>query len=409
MAVVTLGEESTRQGHFYVPQFEVRIEGVGLPRDVLRDVLQITYKDSIKEIDSCEITVNNWDPTTRDFKYVGAETPETLAKNPLHSLFNPCHKEFELRMGYLSDNLRLMMRGSFTTLEPNFPSNGGPTLAVRGLNVLHKLRSKQYSHTWKNPPRKDSEIAEDIATLMDPGPPRKKRFPLPIVTDAKAKSQEKPIVYVAQNNQYDIDFLWSRARQRGYVVVVLETNPPQLYFGPPQGVQKKLSERVRVEVLRDVTFELKWGTSLIDFKPTLTTANQIKAATVKGVDRATRQAIKKKVTLQDPRIDINRDLLSLLEKCAREEIVVNEPSFTPAQAHERALAILLERFREMVTASGTCIGLPDLRAGQRVQITGVGSRFSGTYFVTETTHTINDQGYITKFSARREDKGKPPG
>jgi phage protein D len=405
MTVVTLDEESAGQGDFYVPQFEVRIEGVGLPPEVLRDVTQITYKDSIKEIDSFGITVNNWDPTTRDFKYVGAETKDTLKENPLHRLFDPCHKEFEVRMGYLSP-LRLMMRGSFTTLEPNFPSGGGPTLEVRGLNVLHELRSKQYSYTWKNPPRKDSEIAEEIATLMDPGPPRKKRFPLPIVTDEKAKSQEKPLVYVAQNQQYDIDFLWSRAKQRGYVVLVQEADPPnrrprrlrRLYFGPSQGGE--------MEGLRDVMFELKWGVSLMDFKPTLTTANQIKAATVKGWNRATRQAIKEKVTLQDRRIDINRDLLSLLEECdPREEIVVNEPSFTPAQARERALAILLERFKEMVTASGTCIGLPDLRAGQRVKITGLGSRFSGTYFVTDTTHTINDQGYITKFNARREDRG----
>lgn len=406
MTVVALDEESRRQGHFYVPQFEVRIEGVGLPLDILRDVTQISYKDSIKEIDSCEITVNNWDPATRDFKYVGAETKETLKKNPLHRLFDPCHKEFELRMGYLGD-LRVMMRGSFTTLEPNFPSGGGSTLAVRGLNVLHKLRSKQYSYTWKNPPRKDSEIAEEIATLMDPGPPRKKRFPLPIVTDEKAKSQEKPIISVAQNNQYDIDFLWSRAKQRGYVVFVQEADrptrrPKRLYFGPSQGGQ--------MGGLRDVTFELKWGISLMDFKPTLTTANQIKSVTVKGWNRATRQAIKEKVTLQDPRIDINRDLLPLLEECdPREEIVVNEPSFTPAQARERALAILMERFKEMVTASGTCIGLPDLRAGQRVKIAGLGSRFSGTYFVTDTTHTINDQGYITKFNARREDRGTSQG
>ncbi|MGH8066283.1 MAG: phage late control D family protein [Candidatus Entotheonellia bacterium] len=403
MTVVTLDEESAGQGDFYVPQFEVRIEGVGLPPEVLRDVIQITYKDSIKEIDSFGITVNNWDPTTRDFKYVGAETKDTLETNPLHRLFDPCHKKFEVRMGYLSP-LRLMMRGSFTTLEPNFPSGGGPTLEVRGLNVLHELRSKQYSSPWKG--KTDSQIAEEIATLMDPGPPPKKRFPLSIVTDEKAKSQEKPLVYVAQNNQYDIDFLWSRAKQRGYVVCVLEADPagrrprrPQrLYFGPSQGGQ--------MEGLRDVTFELKWGISLMDFKPTLTTANQIKAATVKGVNRATRQAIKAKVTLRDRRIDINRDLLSLLEEChPREEIVVNEPSFTPAQAQERALAILLERFKEMVTASGTCVGLPDMRAGQWVKIAGVGSRFSGTYFVTETTHTINDQGYITKFNARREDRG----
>jgi hypothetical protein len=41
-----------------------------------------------------------------------------------------------------------------------------------------------------------------------------------------------------------------------------------------------------------------------------------------------------------------------------------------------------------------------------VRIAGLGVRFSGEYFVTETTHTINDSGYITRFNARREDPGR---
>ena len=56
-----------------------------------------------------------------------------------------------------------MLTGTFTTMEPNFPSGGAPTLSVRGLNVLHQLRRKQYTTTWRD--KRDSEIAENIATL----------------------------------------------------------------------------------------------------------------------------------------------------------------------------------------------------------------------------------------------------
>ena len=62
------------QGDFYVPRFEIKIAGANLPQNVLRDVMQVTYKDSVKEIDSFEITVNNWDAEKREFKYVGSET-----------------------------------------------------------------------------------------------------------------------------------------------------------------------------------------------------------------------------------------------------------------------------------------------------------------------------------------------
>src|SRR5215469_6555322 len=78
VTATSLAQESLRQHGFYVPQFEVRIEGVGLPRNVLRDVTQLTYRDNIKEIDGFELVVNNWDTTTRAFKYCGAETPADL-------------------------------------------------------------------------------------------------------------------------------------------------------------------------------------------------------------------------------------------------------------------------------------------------------------------------------------------
>src|SRR5207237_9048086 len=130
----------------------------------------------------------------------GPETTDSDENNPLHRLCDPCNKQVEVWLGY-AGHLRLMMTGAFTTAEPTFPSSGAPTLTIRGLNVLHQLRRKQYTSTWGK--KKISEIAENIATLMDPGPPPKKRFPLPIVIDDNAKEDEIP--YVAQKNEYDID------------------------------------------------------------------------------------------------------------------------------------------------------------------------------------------------------------
>jgi len=403
MTVVTLREESARLGSFRVPRFEVKIAGAGLPGDVVRDVTQVTYRDNLRQIDSFEITVNNWDAATRDFKYVGSETSvmPTGKDAQRQRLFDPSTREVEVRMGY-GGELTLMLKGHFTTIEPNFPAAGAPTLTVRGLNVLHQLRPKQYTTTWTD--KKDSDIAKDIATLTDPDL-GKKRFPLPIDVDPNAEEPELP--YVAQRSQYDIDFLLSRARERGYVFVVVEgdlnatraiARKRHLYFGPSQA---------NVPALRRVTFELKWGTSLMDFKPTLSTANQVKAVTVQGWDRATAKPIHERVTLADRRLNVNRDLHPLLDSCdAREEVVVNEPVCTPAEARQRASAILMDRMKEMVKCQATSVGLPDLRAGQRVRITGIGARFSGTYFVTETTHTISDAGYLTRFGARREDDGK---
>jgi phage protein D len=412
MAIPTLADESRAQRGFYVPQFEIRVEGVGLPRDVLRDVSQVTYRDSLKEIDGFELTVNNWDDTTRRFKYVGAETPADLKGSDEVAqrarLFDPCNKEVEVRAGYLGD-LRTLVRGSFTTLEPNFPSSGAPTLAIRGLNALHKLRRKQYSTTWGD--KKDSEIAKSIAQLTDQALGKnQKRFPMPIVISEEALSQETPIPYVAQSNQYDIDFLFVRARRLGYVVCIREGEPKSkdpdrrkthLYFGPSDG---------RRPGAKDAICKLRWGASLVEFKPTLTTANQVKSVTVKGWDRAKKKEISVKVSLGDKELALNRDLHELLNQCdPREEVVVEKPVQTEPEARKVAIGILKDRQKEMVKATASCVGLPALCAGTKVEIEGLGARFSGTYFVTSSTHTLGDSGYTTRFEARREVSGSLEG
>jgi uncharacterized protein len=396
---VSISSESAAFGDFRVPQFKVIAPGVETSEGshIVRDVVQITYKDNLKEIDGFELTINNWNADNHKFKFVGSETPATLragGESARYHLFEPSNQQFEIQMGYVHMNpMRTMVLGDCTTLEPNFPNSGGSTLNGRGLNVLHRLRSKQYTDPYRN--LRPSEIAQAIAEKNDPETGRR-RFPVAIHVDSTVLSNEHPIDFISQQNQYDIDFLFQLARRVGYVVY-LSTDQHTLFFGP--------STSTSPQALRQVTYKLKRGATLVDFKPTLNAANQVKSVTLGGSNRAG-QRIRETVTLDDPRITINRDLLEILGKCApREEVVVNEPVRSQTQAHDRALAILLERFKEFVTATGSTVGLPDLRAGMQVFIEGVGARFSGLYFVTETTHTISDSGYLTRFTARREDTG----
>ena len=290
LELVTLKEESARQGGFYVPRFEIKVAGASLPRDVLRDVMQVTYKDSVKELDSFEIAVNNWDTAKKQFKYVGAETPESLKKNPLHNLFNPCGHEVDLFMGYGANPLTLMLKGNFVTMEPSFPSGGGSTLAVRVLKRAAQVAGES-TRLCMGPTRNPATLQKVFLDLPpDSKDVKAKRFPLKVDTEGNDINGEPDIAYIAQSNQSDIEFLLALARSVGYVIFVKEeeqigNNPKErrLYFGPSDGNHPGF---------RLKTFELKWGLSLIDFKPTLTTANQIKSVTVNGWDRKTKQPIR---------------------------------------------------------------------------------------------------------------------
>ena len=412
---ITLPQASSTYADFYVPRFEISASGRALDARIVRDVLQVTYNDSTTEIDSFDITVNNWDPETRDFRYVGAET-QAEGDTGLQQMFNPGAAQFELKLGYGSE-LATMTRGTTTTLEPTFPASGAPTLTVRVLNALHQLRSRQHRDHWPNSrvPRaqvKMSRVAHDIAVRRNENGCH---FPLPIRISEGALRREPVLCSVTQENQYDIDFLLIEARKLGYVVYV-DHEPAGnnqvrevLYFGPPDDQHPGVP---------DVRYELKWGISLIDFAPKLSAANQVSAVEVRSWDREANQPIRPRVTtstadLRRWGITTNTDLLPLLQhrdtfglpldSCrAREEVEVSLPQCTLAQAERAAAGKLTERLQQMVEATGTTIGLPNLRAGQKVQIDGVGRRFNGIYFVTKTTHTINDSGYRTKFTAHRE-------
>lgn len=361
---------------FYVPYFEVKIGEQPLQRDVVRDITTVTYKDNIAEIDSFEITISNWDAEKRDFKYSDGD------------LFLP-GKKVELWMGYYGkDRLRLMLTGEITSLRPSFPAAGSPTLAISGLNLLHRLRKSQQSFAYVN--KKDSQIAREIAN----------RIPIDIVTDSNAEADEELYPYVLQQNQYDIIFLMERARRVGYDLFVIEegsngqAQQSALYFGPSDNV-------------KHVTYELKYGLSMMEFSPTLTTANQVGEVTVRAWDNVKKEMIEEKATRSDLKTKGvgqagNQQAIEQAFN-QRQEIVANKPVTSKTEAKKLAVETLENIAKDMVKATCSTVGVPDLRAGGIIMIQGVGKRFSGRYFVTATTHTIGDGGYTTQFECRREE------
>lgn len=396
----TLAEESLeRAGGFRVPRFELSIDGVSLDNRVLRDVVSLSYKDSIDQIDGFELVVGNWDSARNRFRYMGSEgdrhSSEDAALRELETLFEPCQKKVVLRVGY-ADELTEMMTGNFTTMELACSAGGPHTLSVRALNVLHRLRRKRYDGHWID--TSDSAIARGFDGRIDSqwrnSGQDARRIPMDVEIDENAKAREPALVFVGQKNEYDIDFLWRRAHLRSYVVEIRrrESGEEYLYFGPSN-------------VRGPIAYSLAWGSGLMDLRITLTTANQVKKVTVRGWDRDLQRAIEESVDWSDSELrQLNPSLSEIVMQCdPREERVVTRPVFSKAHARAEARAILKGHAQELVKAAGTTVGLPKLRSGSRILLTGIGGRVSGEYFVTETTHTIGDSGYLTKFVARRED------
>jgi phage protein D len=217
---------------------------------------------------------------------------------------------------------------------------------------------------------------------------------------------EEPVDIVVQRDQHGIDFLASRARRLGYIVALREGNPgaktaaervPHVYFGPSHGRAARASTE---------SIELTWGSSLIEFSSRISSSTQVKSVTVNGVRLARGKPVTATATLGDLGIPLTPSARRMSASWdSAESFAIDAPVRTQRDATRLAKAILGDRIKDIETASGICVGLPDLRAGKRVVIEGVGKPFGGSCLVTNSTHTIDESGYETSFSARREQKG----
>lgn len=380
---------------FYVPRFEVYLNGKKLAGNIINDILQVTYKDSINEIDSFTIEVNNWDADKRTFKFAPPQ-------KGFEGVFDPDTK-IEIWMGYYK-NVRRMMRGVITSLEPDFPESGASTLSVQGLNELHKLCKEQHTYSWVNEQKTDTDIAKEICKK----PVQEDQPGLGLDIDPHPTQDEARPQLVYMKDQYDIVFLQELARRHGYEMYLEdETDTPTLFFGVSSNPSAP-------------TYQLEWGKSLISFRPNLNTAMQVSAVRVLAWDRKANQQIEETYTLQQLWKDENKSQaeiarLTTIAKAYedRTEVVTNKPVHTRQEAQNRAKAILQKKNDDLLVATATTVGLPDLRSGCSVQILGLGVSnslgnaakgatcdFNGEYFVKESTHTIGGNGYRTQFSAR---------
>lgn len=53
-----------------------------------------------------------------------------------------------------------------------------------------------------------------------------------------------------------------------------------------------------------------------------------------------------------------------------------------------------------ITASGRCIGVPELMPGRYIEISGLDTETDGSYFVTGVTHSFSSAGYFTQFEVK---------
>jgi phage protein D len=370
---------------FFAPQFRIKLKGQDIGRAVVADITEVTYSDDEANLDSFEFSLADWDPIARRPKYSSPWDQQGKAykigdKDAPN--FEP-GADVELTLAYVNEGEPVvMMRGEVVSITPTFPASGPPTCRVRALNYLYRLQREKVTGTFTG---SKMDIARQIATKVGI-----KEVKMPPAYDWGESLTD------VLNNAVAYEEIVKRARESG-LVPWLEDDPggPILHFEATAGDKPVAT--------------LTWGRNLVSFAPQLSTRGIVEKVVVRGADpkqKGKKQQPEGVATWAD--IGVKEESLGPLgmaevKKALKGvvETIDDAEIRTEAAAKDRAIKELEKIASELIRATGSSIGLPELRSGRVIEILGLGPRFSGMYRLSQTTHSLGASGYSVSFQARK--------
>lgn len=351
---------TTDSSNLKVPKTHILINGSDLGVPLSSDVFSLSVLQDVDAPGMFTLRMNTWDMDREVLTWIDDVR------------FNEGN-EIEIKMGYY-DDLVTVFTGNITALEPEFSNVATPQLIVRGYDRRYRLmrgvKTRSFSQVT------DSELVKliggELGLRVD-------------VVDTNITYE-----YVLQNNQSDFNFLKERASLIGYELMMEQDT---LNFRPRGNNNTPV---LSLDRKRD----------LIEFTPRLTALHQVNEFTVRAWDPRTKSTIVAQSGVgdevglmagQQSGPDNSQAGLGLATR-----ISVNHPVFNQAEADAIALGSYNEMALQYIEGEGLIAGRNDLQAGAVITIEGVGTRFSGAYYVTSTRHSYTPRrGYQTSFSVRR--------
>jgi hypothetical protein len=376
----------------YAPEFRLRINDEPLPVALRAAVSSVTYQDGLEGADRVEVTFAN--PGLR------------WLDHPLLQADNG----FKLSIGYAPDPLEEVFVGEITGVEPSFPSGGMPTIRVTAQDFLQRLTHGKKDRGFRisipsigNFPLPDVVVASLVSAtnLLIPYPdPVGGALSVLMTLGTYLTTPDKSQVPIRrQEGESDFDLLSNIARENGWEVFIDHTLAPRGYVLRFKFLIQDYAPSVT----------LRWGASLMEFTPRLTTVGDLFGVTARVWVDTLKTEFVIVVSWDYDRAAFNLqiypnligDIDDLLAPEGRGKTLSIKPTGFPTALRE-ILSELLPRLNNRLTGSGSAMGDPRIKAGEVVNFEGLGEQFSGLYRVTSATHTLDGGGYRTSFEARKE-------
>jgi uncharacterized protein len=354
---------------FYVPDFQIKINGEAFRYGSNVDVLSVSITETINQADSFTLSVREHNPQ-----------PDRFASGALRWLDSTTFDEgnkVDIQLGY-QGNRAIKLRGQIAGVNVTFPESGAPTLTVRGQSDYTLLFRRHRRKPFES--KTDSGMAREIAA------------DLRLSADVDETDVEHALVS-PQGDSY-AKFLLDRAKRLNYEVAVKYDT---LIFKRPTYL-----------VDARPTLTLTWGENLRSFTPNTTTSNMPSRVDVRNTQTGQgggKEALAGSTTAAQywPYLGSTSGPARAQQRFG-ESVVLDQDQRVTSQAEATAVSMaeMERRALESVTGQGSCIGNPQLVSRIVVELKGLGKRFSGPYYVTSTTHSISTNGYSTEFVVKRD-------
>ncbi|AVH62302.1 type IV secretion protein Rhs [Nostoc sp. 'Peltigera membranacea cyanobiont' 213] len=356
----------------YLSQPKVQIEGLDDSSELMKDLVQITIEESLHLPAMFTLVVHNsYLPTSersenKPWRY---EQVFKIGKKVKLGFSGSTTQDPNFKKDVEED---FLMQGEITAMEVHFNDKSEADIIVRGYDISHRLHRGRYNRSFLN--ETDSDIVKKVVKQVG-------------IKLGNIESTSEVHKYVFQENQTNMEFLRERAARIGFELFITED---KINFCNPK-VQGSLS--------------LKWLVNISKFSTRVTSAEQVSSVEVRAWDYSQKRLISQ-IAKKEKQVTETGNKLGSSTSTAFSNLnspkmtVVDKPVTSENQAKAMAQALCDELGGEFVYADAKATGNPEIRPGRVINLEGMGDRYSGKYYVTETRHFFNQRVYETDFSVR---------
>jgi phage protein D len=353
-------------GQEFTLQAQVEIDGTPLAPDLVPSLERVVVDDHLHLPDTFVLAFRDLDKKVLSQAKVQIGSQVRISGTPLG--------------GQLPEPL---LAGEVTAIEAEYDALGARAV-VRGYDHSHRLHRGRRTETYRNV--KDSDIAGQIA--------QRAGVQVGLIDDSRTTHD-----HVSQANVSDWEFLRGRAREIGFEVLVADG---KLNFRKPT---KSAEAPGTGDFSSSDPLQLVFGQDLLEFRPRITSSEQVKEVRVRGWDPSRKQALVGSAPAGTTSAKLPSNPGDLAGKFGNPiYVAVDRPLSTQGAVDAAAASIAEQIGSAFAEADGIARGNPKLKAGAAVSVSVVADAFAGGYTLTHTRHVFDHEGYRTEIvvSGRQE-------